>query len=66
MRKVMSCAALVWAMALSIASLVMPPMGVIDSSVLILIAQIIVFIATMAGVTLPASFKDIYRHGDKN
>lgn len=53
---VMSYVALVWAIGLSIASLIMPPLGVIDSSVLILIAQIIIFISTLVGITLPSSF----------
>lgn len=52
----MSIMALVWAIALSVASIIMPPMGVIDSSVLVLIAQIIVFIATLVGITLPKAF----------
>lgn len=56
MRNTIAIVSLAWAIALSIASLIMPPMGEIDSSVLILVAQIIVFVATMAGVTLPDSF----------
>lgn len=62
----MSFVALVWAIGLSITSLIMPPMGAIDPSVLILIAQIIIFIATMVGVALPAAFKDIFAHGGNN
>lgn len=56
MRNVMAVMALVWAIGLSVASLVMPPSGVIDASVLILLAQIIVFIATLTGITLPDVF----------
>ena len=52
----MAVMALVWAIGLSVASLVMPPSGVIDASVLILLAQIIVFIATLTGITLPDVF----------
>lgn len=47
---------LLWAIGLSIASIFMPPMGVIDSSVLVLIAQIIIFIATILGLSLPDCF----------
>lgn len=49
--------ALFWAIGLSVASLALPPMGVIDNSVLILLAQIIIFIASLVGVELPNIFK---------
>jgi len=38
------------AMAFAIAGLIMPPLGVIDGSVLILIAQLLVFCATFFGI----------------
>ena len=41
---------LAWAFAMSVAGLVLPPLGVIDSSVLILIAQILVFVASILGL----------------
>ena len=37
---------------MSVAGLVIPPMGVIDSSVLILIAQILVFVASILGLRI--------------
>ena len=43
---------LAWAFAMSVAGLVLPPLGVIDSSVLILIAQILVFVASMLGLRI--------------
>lgn len=59
MRRTMSIIALLWAIGLSITSLLMPPAGVIDASVLILLAQIIVFIATLTGITLPSMFNKL-------
>ena len=41
---------LAWAFAMSVAGLVLPPLGVIDGSVLILIAQILVFVASILGL----------------
>ena len=41
---------LAWAFAMSVAGLVLPPLGVIDGSVLILIAQILVFVASLMGL----------------
>lgn len=38
------------------AALAIPPQGVIDASVLVLLAQVLVFAATMAGVSLPKGF----------
>lgn len=52
----MAFIALAWAIGLSVASLIIPPAGVIDSSVLVLLAQVIVFIATLVGVSLPNVF----------
>lgn len=65
-RSVMSFIALLWAIGLSIASLILPPLGIIDSSVLILLAQIIVFIASLVGIALPAIFKQTFKHGSDN
>lgn len=41
-----------WAFAMSVAGLVLPPLGVIDSSILILIAQILVFVASILGLRI--------------
>lgn len=54
-QRVMALACLVWAIAVSIAAMIIPPAGVIDSSVLVLIAQIFVLIATLIGISLPSS-----------
>ena len=43
---------LAWALAMSVAGLVLPPLGVIDGSVLILIAQILVFVASSLGLRI--------------
>lgn len=43
---------LTWAFAMSVAGLILPPLGVIDSSVLILIAQILVFVASLMGLRI--------------
>lgn len=43
---------LAWAFAMSVAGLILPPLGVIDSSILILIAQILVFVASILGLHL--------------
>ena len=43
---------LAWAFAMSVAGLILPPMGVIDSSILILIAQILVFVASILGLRI--------------
>lgn len=40
-------------MVLSGVGMVLPPLGVIDSSVLILIAQILLLVATCVGLQLP-------------
>lgn len=66
MRNGLAIVALIWAIALSVTSLIMPPMGVIDSSVLILIAQIIVFIATLIGIALPQTFSKILKNDSKS
>lgn len=43
---------LAWALAMSVAGLILPPIGVIDSSILILIAQILVFVASILGLRI--------------
>ena len=43
---------LAWALAMSVAGLILPPLGVIDSSILILIAQILVFVASILGLRI--------------
>lgn len=62
MRNTMAVIALLWAIALSVVSLILPPKGVIDSSVLILVAQIVIFIATLIGIALPASFTNLIKN----
>lgn len=37
---------------MSVAGLLLPPLGVIDSSILILIAQILVFVASIMGLRI--------------
>lgn len=46
----MAFLAFTFAMAFGIAGLIMPPLGKIDGSVLILIAQLLVFCATFLGI----------------
>lgn len=43
---------------MSVAGLVLPPLGVIDSSVLILIAQILVFVASLMGMRIKIDAKN--------
>jgi purine-cytosine permease-like protein len=43
---------LTWAFAMSVAGMILPPLGVIDSSILILIAQILVFVASIMGLRI--------------
>lgn len=49
---------LAWAFAMSVAGLVLPPLGVIDGSVLILIAQILVFVASILGLRIKIDTKN--------
>lgn len=51
-KKIIIFASMIWAILLSIAALFIPPKGVIDPSVLILIAQILVLVATILGFNL--------------
>lgn len=43
---------------MSVAGLILPPMGVIDSSILILIAQILVFVASLMGLRIKIDAKN--------
>ena len=49
---------LAWAFAMSVAGLILPPLGVIDGSVLILIAQILVFVASILGLRIKMDAKN--------
>lgn len=49
---------LAWAFAISVAGLILPPLGVIDGSVLILIAQILVFVASIQGLRIKFDAKN--------
>lgn len=66
MRWVMAFVALFWAIGLSVAAMMTPPEGEIDSSVLILLAQIIVFVATLTGISLPEFFDKINRKSTRS
>ena len=63
MRNIIALASLVWAIILSICALWLDPQGIIDSSVLVLLAQILVFIASIFGLKLPIPFNF---YGDKS
>lgn len=55
MRQYLVAICLTWAILMSIAGLVLPPLGVIDNSLLILIAQLLVFIASLLGISIKNS-----------
>lgn len=55
MRHYLVAICLAWAILMSIAGLVLPPLGVIDNSLLILIAQLLVFIASLLGISIKNS-----------
>lgn len=55
MRTYLVAICLAWAVLVSIAGLILPPLGVIDNSLLILIAQLLVFIASLLGISLKNS-----------
>lgn len=55
MRQYLVAICLAWAIIMSIAGLVLPPLGVIDNSLLILIAQLLVFIASLLGISIKNS-----------
>lgn len=42
-----------WACVISAVALMLPPRGIIDSSVLVLIAQLLVLVSTIFGINLP-------------
>lgn len=46
-----------WACVISGAALYLPPQGEIDSSVLVLIAQLLVLVSTIVGIDLPIIIK---------
>ena len=50
MKQTMAVVAFTFAMVFAIAGIIIPPLGVIDGSVLILIAQLLVFCATFFGI----------------
>ena len=50
MKEKMAVVAFTFAMVFAIAGIIIPPLGVIDVSVLILIAQLLVFCATFLGI----------------
>lgn len=52
-RKVVIGFCIVWASVLSFVALLLPPRGEIDSSVLVLIAQVLLLVATCVGLNLP-------------
>lgn len=51
-KKIVVIGSMAWAVVLSSVALMLPPQGVIDSSVLILIAQVLVLVATILGFHL--------------
>lgn len=51
-KKIVALGSMVWAVVLSAVALMLPPAGTIDASVLILIAQILVLVATILGFNL--------------
>lgn len=55
MRTYLVAICLAWAILVSIAGLILPPLGVIDNSLLILIAQLLVFIASLLGISIKNS-----------
>ena len=50
MKRVLSVLSFVMAIVFAITSLLLPPQGVIDSSVLVLVAQLLLLCATFLGV----------------
>lgn len=58
MRCVMMWVVLLWACAISVTGIILPPMGVIDTSLLILIAQLLVFVASILGFTIKIDAKN--------
>lgn len=54
----------VFAMIFGTAGIIIAPMGIIDSSVLILIAQLLVLTGTLLGGSFTFDFQHKYFHGD--
>lgn len=57
-KKIVVIGSMAWAVVLSAVALMLPPQGVIDSSVLILIAQVLVLVATILGFHLKPIIKN--------
>lgn len=55
-----------WAVVISGVALMLPPRGVIDSSVLILVAQLLILVSTIVGVNLPVIIKQNGNNNTKN
>lgn len=53
-RKYVVCVCVGWSIVLSFLALILPPLGSIDSSVLILIAQVLLLVASCVRVKLPS------------
>lgn len=58
--------AFLWAVVISAVALMLPPRGVIDSSVLILVAQLLILVSTIVGVNLPVIIKQNGNNHPKN
>lgn len=61
-KKVIAVCSFAWACVLSAVALWLPPQGIIDSSVLVLVAQLLVLVSTIVGINLPII---INRNGDR-
>lgn len=53
---IIAVVAFCWAVVVSAVALWLPPAGVIDSSVLVLIAQILILVGTFCGIDVPIVF----------
>lgn len=53
-KRIVVVGSLAWAVVLSFVALMLPPRGEIDGSVLILLAQVLVLIATVLGFQVPS------------
>lgn len=53
-RKYVVFVCIAWAVVLSFLALILPPLGVIDTSVLILIAQVLLLVASCVRVKMPS------------
>ena len=64
---ILAYVATILAASLSLGAMMLPPKGVIDTSVLIMAAQVLVFAATMVGVDLSVSqLKDLLQKKKEN